>query len=104
MAATVGASLAYRETGPPSRRGSSSEPSFGFALGLWREYIGPTDLGNKSITEKSRAIPTQGGSAMPNWLIPLLKGGGLALAVVFAIAVILIRILLVTRRVPPGHA
>ncbi len=35
-------------------------PSFGFALGLSREYIGPTDLGNKSIPEKSRAIPTQG--------------------------------------------
>ncbi len=26
---------------------------------------------------------------MPNWLIPLLKGGGIALAVFFAIAVIL---------------
>jgi hypothetical protein len=38
----------------------NAEPSFGFALGLWREYIGPTDLGNKSITEESRAISTRG--------------------------------------------
>ncbi len=28
---------------------------------------------------------------MPNWLIPLLKWGGIALAVVFAIAVIYVR-------------